>query len=346
MLAAAYWHRTGDLAFLKEIAPYVERAIGWLSDYGDLDGDGFVEYAREAPTGLVQQGWKDSHDSVFHADGSDAPGPIALCEVQGYTYAAWQAAAEIARALGRPSQADAYAARAEGLRRRFVERFWDEEIGTYVLALDGAKRPCRVRSSNAGHALWTGIADEAHARRVAEVLMGSDGFTGWGVRTLDAAESRYNPMSYHNGSVWPHDNAIVAAGFARYGFRDLALRLFDGALATSLFADLRRLPELFCGFPRRGGEGPTAYPVACAPQAWASGAVFMLLGAALGLEIDGRRGEVSFSHPRLPASISRLRITGLEVGTGRVDLLLENYPHDVGLTVLRREGDARIVVVK
>ncbi len=346
ILAGAYWKRTGDLEFLNKISPHVDRALGWLSDYGDLDGDGFIEYARQAPTGLVQQGWKDSHDSVFHADGSDAEGPIALCEVQGYTYAAWLAAADIARALGRSSQADAHAARAETLKRRFVERFWDEDLGTYVLALDGAKRPCRVRTSNAGHALWSGIADEGHARRVAEALMSSDGFSGWGVRTLGAAEARYNPMSYHNGSVWPHDNALVAAGFARYGFRDLALRLFDALLGVSLFADLRRLPELFCGFGRRGGEGPIAYPVACAPQAWASGAVFMLLGSALGLQIDGRRGEVSFVNPRLPQSISRLRLAGLEVGTGRVDLLLENYPHDVGLTVLRREGDVRVVVVK
>ena len=224
--------------------------------------------------------------------------------------------------------------------------FWDERLGSYVLALDGQKRPCRVRSSNAGHALWTGIADDAHARRVAETLMRPESFTGWGVRTIDADEARYNPMSYHNGSVWPHDNAIIAAGFARYGFRDLMLRLVDGMSGASVFVDLHRLPELFCGFPCRAGEGPTLYPVACAPQAWASAAVFMLLGAALGLDIDGRRGEISFSHPLLPANVPAVRIAGLSVGSGSVDLLFENHPHDVGLTVLGREGDPRVVIVK
>jgi len=215
-----------------------------------------------------------------------------------------------------------------------------------VLALDGAKRPCKVRASNAGHTLWTGIASRAHARRVAETLMGDRHFSGWGIRTLAEGEPRYNPMSYHDGSVWPHDNAIIAAGFARYGFRKLVLSVFEAMLQASLFLDLRRLPELFCGFPRRPGEGPTLYPVACAPQAWASAAVYMLLGAALGLSVDGRRREISFSHPVLPDSVPELRITGLRVGSATADLLLENHPHDVGITVLKREGDVRVVVVK
>jgi glycogen debranching enzyme len=346
MLAAAYLRRSGDLSFVRTLSTQVDRALAWIERDGDTDGDGFVEYARLTDKGLVQQGWKDSHDSVFHADGSLAEGPIALVEVQGYVYGAFRAAAEIANALGQAARAESYLRKAEVLRARFNAKFWDEELGTYVLALDGTKHPCRVRSSNAGHALWTGIAEPARARRVAETLMAEGSFSGWGIRTLDSGELRYNPMSYHNGSVWPHDNALLAAGFANYGLDDLSLRLFEAMLAASETVDLRRLPELYCGFSRRQGEGPTLYPVACAPQAWASGAVFMLLGAALGISIDGARGEVSLIHPVLPPAIGDLRILGLEVGRGRVDLRLENHPHDVGLTVLRREGDVRVVVVK
>jgi glycogen debranching enzyme len=346
MLAAAYLRRTGDLTFIRTLAPHVDHALGWIERDGDTDGDGFVEYARLTDKGLVQQGWKDSHDSVFHADGRLAEGPIALCEVQGYVYGAFRGAAEIAAALGQRDRAEAYQRKAQILRARFAETFWDEELGTFVLALDGTKHPCRVRSSNAGHALWTGIAEPAQARRAAETLMADGSFSGWGIRTLDAAELRYNPMSYHNGSVWPHDNALIAAGLASYGFDDLGLRLYEAMLGVSEMVDLHRLPELFCGFARRPGEGPTLYPVACAPQAWAAGAVFMLLGSALGITVDGARGQVSLVHPVLPPTMGDLTITGLDVGKGRVDLMLENHPHDVGLTVLRREGDVKVVVVK
>jgi glycogen debranching enzyme len=351
MLAAAYYRRTGDAPFLRTIAPNVQRALDWIERYGDRDGDGFVEYARRTPSGLVQQGWKDSHDSVFHEDGSPAEGPIALVEVQAYVFGAWLAAAEIAMALGEGGQAvaraESYRRRAEAIRARFETAFWDEALGTYVLALDGQKRPCRVASSNVGHALWTGIvADRARARRVADGLMNEDGFSGWGVRTIPSSQVRYNPMAYHNGSVWPHDNAIIADGFSRYGFRDLVVRLFEAMKDASVAVEMRRLPELICGFPRRPGEGPTQYPVACAPQAWASGSVFMLLSAALGLSIDGCAGEIILTRPVLPASIPILRLVGLPVGSGSVDLLLENHPHDVGVTVLRREGDARVTVVK
>jgi len=351
MLAGAYHRRTGDAGFLRSIAPAVQRALDWIERYGDADGDGFVEYARRTPSGLVQQGWKDSHDSVFHADGTLAEGPIALVEVQAYVFGAWLAAAEIAMALGEGGQAvaraESYRRRAEGLRARFESAFWDEALGTYVLALDGAKRPCRVASSNVGHALWTGIvADRARARRVADRLMDDDSFTGWGVRTIPASQVRYNPMAYHNGSVWPHDNAIIADGFSRYGFRDLVVRLFEAMKDASVAVEMRRLPELICGFPRRPGEGPTQYPVACAPQSWAAASVFMLLSAALGLSVDGCNNEIALTRPVLPPSIPTLRLTGLPVGAGSVDILLENQPHDVGVTVLRRDGDVRVTVVK
>jgi glycogen debranching enzyme len=352
ILAAAHHRRTGDLAFLRSIAPAIQRALDWIERYGDADGDGFVEYARQTPLGLQQQGWKDSHDSIFHEDGALADGPIALVEEQAYVFGAWQGAAEIAIALGGGSgdaqaKAESYWRKAEGMRARFEARFWDEQLGSYVLALDGQKRPCRVLSSNVGHALWTGIvADPLRARRVADRLMNEDSFSGWGIRTIPSSQARYNPMAYHNGSVWPHDNAIIAAGFARYGFRDLVLRLVDGMKDASVAVEMRRLPELVCGFPRRPGEGPTQYPVACAPQAWAAGAVFMLLAAALGLTVDGCTNEITLSRPVMPASVPVLRMIGLPIGGGSVDLLLENQPHDVGVTVLRRDGDARVTVVK
>ena len=176
--------------------------------------------------------------------------------------------------------------------------------------------------------------------------MGDESFSGWGIRTIPSSQVRYNPMAYHNGSVWPHDNAIIAAGFSRYGFRDLVVRLLEGMKDASVAVDMRRLPELICGFPRRPGEGPTQYPVACAPQAWAAGSVFMLLSAALGLSVDGCDDQITLSRPVLPASIPTLRLTGLPVGGGSIDLLLENHPHDVGVTVLRRDGDVRVIVVK
>jgi glycogen debranching enzyme len=346
MLAGAYWRRTADAEFLHAMWPHVARAVQWIERHGDMDGDGFVEYARRSENGLVQQGWKDSHDSVFHEDGALAEAPIALCEVQAYVYAAWRAAAEMALAMGHTEDASEWTRRAHELQARFEESFWSEELGTYVLALDGKKRPCRVRASNAGHALWAGIASPERARRVAETLMSDASFSGWGVRTVAAGEARYNPMSYHNGSVWPHDNAMIAAGFARYGLRDLALRLFGALFDATQFFDLRRLPELFCGFERRSGEGPTLYPVACAPQAWASGSVFMLLQASLGLSIDAQRKEIAFAHPVLPEAIPELRLTGLCAGDASADVLLENHPHDLSLTVLRREGNVRVVIMK
>ena len=346
MLAGAYLRRTADRATAEALWPNVERALRWIDGDGDPDGDGFVEYQRMTETGLVQQGWKDSTDSVFHRDGTPAEGPIALCEVQGYVYSARRAAAYLATELGKPGVADEQRARAERLREAFERQFWSEELGTYVLALDGRKRPCEVRTSNAGHALFTGIASVERARRTAAMLMDDPSFSGWGIRTVADSEARYNPMSYHNGSVWPHDNAIIAAGFARYHLHDLVRRAFEGMFAASQFVELHRMPELFCGFPRRPGEGPTLYPIACAPQAWAAGTLFLMMQACLGLEIDGTRKEVAFRHPVLPEALSSLRIINLGVGDGSVDLLLENHPHDVGVTVLRRRGQVSVIVVK
>jgi glycogen debranching enzyme len=343
MLAEAYFERTGDLVFIDRLWPHIEAALRWMERDGDPDRDGFIEYARRSESGLVHQGWKDSWDSVFHADGALAEPPIALCEIQGYAYAAWRGAARLAAARGDAASADEWQARAATLQSRFHQAFWCDDIGTYALALDQHKRPCRVRTSNPGHCLFTGIAHPDHARQIADTLMAEHSFSGWGIRTVAAGAARYNPMSYHNGSVWPHDNAIVAAGMARYGFTGHAARAFGAMFELSQTVDLHRLPELICGFHRRSGNSPTLYPVACAPQAWAAGAVFLVVQACLGLRIDASARRVSFTRAVLPEEIDWLRINNLTVGAASADLLLMRHTYDVGVTVLRRDGDVAIV---
>jgi glycogen debranching enzyme len=345
MLAAAYWRRSADDEFMRGLWPHVVAAMRWVEEYGDRDGDGFLEYARESGDGLIQQGWKDSHDSVFHSDGRMAAPPIALCEVQGYAYAARIGAAELAQAMGEEAAASRWRTQAQALRAQFLQSFWSEGLGLYALALDGGKQRCDVASSNAGHALWTGIAAPEHAAGIAARLLEPDMFSGWGVRTLGTGEVRYNPMSYHNGSIWPHDNALICEGLARYGRVDAALALLGAAFDTSVHFDDARLPELFCGFPRRAGEGPTRYPVACSPQAWAAGAVFGMLAGCLGLTIDARERRVQLRSPRLPAFVDRLRVERLAVAEGGVDLLLQRYKDSVGVEVTRREGEVEVSVV-
>jgi glycogen debranching enzyme len=346
MLAAQYCRQTDDALAAAHLWPNVERALAWIDAYGDPDGDGFVEYARRSKGGLVHQGWKDSHDSIFHADGSLAIGPIATCELQGYAYAARVGAAELAERLGHDGVAAQLRGRAADLRQRFDEAFWDEELGTYALALDGRKRPCRVKASNAGHALMSGIALPERAERVGRTLLSDASFSGWGIRTVAAGEARYNPISYHNGSIWPHDNAMVAMGLSRYGQHDAAARILASVFDASRHFELARLPELFCGFTRRPGEGATRYPVACSPQAWAAGSVFMLLQAALGLEIDAPANQVRFRHSQLPEFLDQLVITGLRVGAASVDIAVERQPLGVSVRVLRREGDVEVVGLK
>lgn len=346
MLAGAYYERTGDQAFIAQIWPNIERALQWIDREGDLDGDGFVEYSRRSKDGLVHQGWKDSQDAVFHADGSSAEGPIALCEVQGYVFAAKRGAAQLALLLGHTDQASRLLKEAARLRAQFERSFWCNDLSSYALALDGAKQPCRVKTSNAGHCLWTGIADYKHGMRTAKTLVGGDMFNGWGVRTVAASEDRYNPMAYHNGSVWPHDNALIAAGMASYGFKQGALKILSGLFEASQFLELHRLPELFCGFSRRSGEGPTLYPVACSPQTWSSVAVFLLLQSCLGLRIDAPHACLTFSQPVLPPFLEHIEIKNLRIGDATVDLSLEGHAKDVGINILRREGRVEIVVTK
>ncbi len=347
LLAGAYFQRTGDRALLDEIWENIERALGWIDRHGDLDGDGFVEYARRTPRGLIQQGWKDSYDSVFHANGELAEAPIALAEVQAYVYGARRAAAALARVRGDSVRADVLDSQAERLRAKFEDAFWSEALQTYVIALDGAKRQCAVRTSNAGQCLLTRIARPDRARRVAEGMIGPEMYSGWGIRTLAAGEPRYNPMSYHNGSVWPHDNALIAAGFANYGFNDLVEPIFSSLFSSSLFFESHRLPELFCGFHKRKGEGPTLYPVACSPQAWAAGSIFLLLQAALGLRIDALERRVAIAGAQLPEFLERLVVRNLKVTADvSLDLLFQRHHHDVGVMVLRREGQVEVTVTK
>ena len=346
MLAWEYYAVTGDLETVRAIWPALELALEWMDRYGDRDGDGFVEYARDTDKGLENQGWKDSHDSIFHADGHLAKGPIALCEVQGYVYAAKNGMAKLAALLGHDPMAERLTQEAASLRERFDAAFWNEEIGTYALALDGAKKQCAVRSSNAGHALFTGIAKPERAARVAETLLCKDGFNGWGVRTIAKGEARYNPMSYHNGSIWPHDNAICALGLARYGLKEEAAQVFQGMFETSLYYDQKRLPELFCGFMRRKQRGPVSYPVACSPQAWAAAAPFAFLAACLGLELDHERNRVRLKNPILPGFLDGVTLYNVKLGGSRLDIRFQRYDDDVTVSVQRRHGDVQVVVTK
>jgi glycogen debranching enzyme len=345
LLVGLYVERTGDEETLTELWPAVEAALRWIDGAGDPDRDGFVEYQRASEQGLANQGWKDSYDAIFHADGRLAEGYIALAEVQGYVFAGKQLAARCALRLGKHDEARRLEAEAQRLAARFEEAFWCEELGTYALALDGDKQPCRVRTSNAGQLLFSGMVREDRARMVAADLMRPHFFTGWGIRTVASGEARYNPMSYHDGSIWPHDNALIVLGLARYGLKHSVEYVFKALFDAATYMDLRRLPELFCGFRREKGRGPTLYPVACAPQAWASATPFTLLEAALGLEFDAAHGEIRLRNPRLPAFLNEVVLRDLQLGPSCVDLRVRRYGDDVSLEVLRTRGRIRVSIV-
>jgi glycogen debranching enzyme len=342
VLAAAYFERTGDSELMRSIWRNIQLALDWIDNFGDRDGDGFVEYARLSSNGLVQQGWKDSHDSVFHADGRLAEGPIALCEVQAYVYAAKRGIGAVAAALGYHEQGKELEREAEALRTRFHEAFWCEEISLYALALDKEKRQCQVRSSNAGQCLFSGIASAEHAQRIAESLLSGAFFSGWGIRTIASSEVRYNPMSYHNGSVWPHDSALIAYGLWQTEGKDLPCKVLTGLFDASIFLESHRLPELFCGFSRSPGKGPTLYPVACAPQAWAAGAVYLVLQSCLGLSVHAAESRICLTYPCLPESIQAVRIENLCVSGNSVDFEVVRNAQSVSVNILRRTGNLQV----
>ena len=300
---------------LRELVPAVDRAINWIEVYGDRDGDGFVEYQRSTDRGLLNQGWKDSFDSIAFADGRPARTPIALAEVQGYVYAAYLARADLAEALG--EDGTPWRDKAADLKRRFHEAFWLPSLGFYALALDGDKRPVDVRTSNIGHCLWTGIVDDSVAEQVVQHLLSPAMFTGFGLRTLSSDATSYNPVSYHNGSVWPHDTVIGASGIARYGFRAEAERVLAGLLdAAEAFGG--RLPELFCGFDRADVPVPVPYPTSCSPQAWAAAVPFEVLRLVVGLDAHVPQGLLTATRA-MPLA-GHVDIDGLRLGDRTVTL--------------------------
>ena len=305
-------------ADVNALLPAADRALEWITRYGDRDDDGFVEYHRATDRGLRNQGWKDSFDGVSFADGRLADAPIALCEVQGYAYSAYLARAHFAREAGDEALCARWASRAADLRAAFNERFWLPDREWFAMGLDRDKRPIDALASNMGHCLWTGIVDEDKAEAVAAHLLGPDLFSGWGVRTLGESMGAYNPLSYHNGSVWPHDNAIIAAGLVRYGFVAEAQRVAEGILdAAEAFGG--RLPELFCGFPRSEFDQPVPFPTSCSPQAWAAAAPLHLLRTLLRFAPSVPHGEVNLS-PVVPAAYLPLRLDNVALGGARVSL--------------------------
>ncbi|KKJ04235.1 amylo-alpha-1,6-glucosidase [Burkholderia gladioli] len=341
VLAGAYLEQTGDTALIDELWPALEKAAGWVARACDRNPYGLLDYQKTSERGLANQGWKDSHDSVFHADGRFPEGPIALVEVQAYACAAFDAMATFSTHRGDAARAADYSARARKLREAVEAHYWMPEAGFYGIALDGRGELCRVLASNAGHLLAFGLPEASRGEAVARTLDSSLFRTGWGVRTLAAGQPRFNPMAYHNGSVWPHDNALAARGFARYGNKTAATELLRALFEAAVSFDMR-LPELFCGFPRRRGEPPTAYPVACLPQAWAAGSPFMMLQACLGVSVDAARGEVRIERPALPDGIDWLELDGLRVGGETVSLTFRRVG---GQVVAAAQGGGRVKVV-
>ncbi len=335
---------TGDLDFAAKLLPAAEAALEWIDRYGDLDGDGFVEYQTRSSAGMRNQGWKDSHDAIVHADGRLAEPPIALSEVQGYVYLAKVRMADVYRALGDDRRAEYLLAQAHELRRRYNEVFWMEDERYYAAALDGEKRPVRTIMSNPGHGLYCGIVDEDKATPLAKRLLAPDMFSGWGIRTLSKAAAAYNPMSYHNGSVWPHDNALIAAGLKRYGFARSTNRVATAIFDAAIQADYLRLPELFCGFTRRTPNRPVSYPVACSPQAWAAGSPFLMLQAMLGLSAQAHLNLVTVNKPHLPTWLNTVEVRNLSVGDSRISLVFRREGEITSFSLLSREGRIRVVM--
>jgi len=344
ILAREYVRASGDLRLLKRLWGHVLLAVEWMERHGDLDGDGLIEYRARSAVGLRNQGWKDSWDGVMHSDGSIAEPPIAMCEVQGYAWRAYLGCAELAEMRGELERAAAWRARAEALRDLVERSFWIEELGTYALALDGEKRPCKVLTSNPGHLLWSGLPRPEIGRRLAERLMGPELFSGYGLRTLSAREVRYSPLSYHNGSVWPHDNAIAAEGMRRYGHVEGTFAIFAGLVNAVESLGDPRIPELFGGFERHDNGKVTPYPVACSPQAWASGAMLHLVRTLLGISIDARRRRVWFERPLLPPWLEWIEVRDLPAPGGTLDFLAARSHLCCSIEILAKPPDLQILV--
>jgi glycogen debranching enzyme len=335
---------TGDRGLVDRLWPNVLAALRWIDEFGDLDGDGFIEYERRSPLGLRNQGWRDSTDSIRDRFGRLAEPPVALAEAQAYVFDAKRRIAALARLRGDEGLATRLEHEAGDLALLFEERFWLPELGRYAMALDGRKRPADALSSVGGQCLWAGIADPARAATVEEQLLGADLFNGWGVRTIGRSEAGYNPLGYHVGTVWPHDTAFASAGLKRYGRFEGATKLAQALLESAQYFPAYRLPELFCGFDRASSNVPVAYPTACSPQSWAAGAPFLLLRTLLGLEANAGARQLEILHPTLPPWIRRLTIRELAVGDARVDLLFHRWRGMTSAELLRRDGDLTVTV--
>ncbi|ESX64136.1 amylo-alpha-1,6-glucosidase [Mesorhizobium sp. LSHC420B00] len=321
-LAWSYADRTGDDELVDRMWDSLCAAIAWMEEVGARNGEGFVTYSRAADTGLFNQGWKDSADAIFHSDGTIPRGPIALVEVQGYVFAAYQGMAALAAKRGDAAKAAHWSGMAERIRNAVETQFWMPDRNFYALAIDGEGKQCAVRASNPGHLLYVGLPSAERAQSIAAQLLSAHLHSGWGVRTLADDELPFNPMSYHNGSIWPHDTAICAAGLARYQERTSVVKLMSSMFEAAVRFNMR-LPELFCGFTRAIGDAPVAYPVACLPQAWSAGSAFMMLQACLGIRIDGWKREINVERPRLPIGIDNIVLRHLAVGDVKVDLTFQ-----------------------
>lgn len=336
---------TGNVRVFKDLREAVEAALQWMAQHGDLAGEGYLAYRRKSKQGLGNQGWKDSGDAIVNADGSLAEPPIALAEVQGYVYEAKIGLADLYRRTGEADRASQLELEARDLAQRFNADFWLPDKHIYALALQAGKRPAAVVASNAGQVLWSGIADADKARATANRLMAEDVFSGWGIRTLSRAERRYNPIGYHLGTVWPHDNSLILAGFRRYGRDEEACRLCQGILEASSYFASSRLPEVFAGFGRQEYDEPVHYPVACHPQAWAAGTLPYMLESLLGLTAHGFERRLIVRRPVLPGLIEHLEIHGLRIGPGRVDLRLRREKNGrLAVDLLRTHGDVSVAV--
>lgn len=345
ILLSETFNWTSDDVLAREMLPHAYRALDWIDNFGDIDGDGFVEYLRRSPRGLMNQGWKDSWDANIHRDGSIATPPIALCEVQGYVYDAKYRMSSLLRAFGDPERAEKCRRDANDLARRFDKTFWSAERGFYAMALDSDKRPLEVIASNPGHLLWSRIINRERARLVTQRMMQEDMFTGWGWRTMSQLEQVFNPLSYHRGSVWPHDNSLIAHGMALNEFREPALRVLTALFQAAMEFRDYRLPELFCGVQRRPFDEPVHYPVSCSPQAWASGSIFLILTSVLGIRPSAHRKELNIINPQLPDWLEHLHIRNLKIGNSRVGLDFSRRDHRTFCNVVDISGDKLLVNV-
>lgn len=345
ILAVEYFHWTGDSRFIKKILPNLYAALEWIDKYGDIDQDGYVEYNPKNKRWALNQGWKDSRDSSIHQDGSLALPPIALVEIQGYVYQAKKGMAEIFFYLGEKNRAKKLEREAQGLKKRFNRDFWMEERKYFAFGLDYQKKQIASITSNPGHCLYSGIVNQDKSEAVVKKLLSDEMFNGWGIRTMGKNETGYNPASYHNGSIWPHDNSIIINGLIRYNYHGEAIKVIDGLIKASQYFKYSRLPELFCGFGRKETKRPIEYPVACSPQAWACGSIYLIIQSLLGIDVDAINNRI-YLKPILPDKINKVEIKNLKIGDNRVNFRLIKEGNHIKISEVKIEGNVKLILLK